>query len=67
MEDQITVNFVAYTFLILGIGVAFGWFMRQIVYNMIRDAMPKKKTRVKRVKATAQLPESPTDDGSIAV
>lgn len=66
-EDQITLNFVAYTFLVLGIGTVAGWFLREIVYQSIKAATPKKKTRVKKAKVDQQKPDSIAEDGSIAV
>lgn len=41
-------------FILLGLTAAiffvFGWFMREIVYNSVRDATPKRKPRVKKIK-----------------
>lgn len=61
MENQITLNFVGYTILIGALGFAFGFFMREVLYNAVKNAAPKKKTRVKRVKAETQLLKTPTD------
>ena len=51
MGDQVTINFIGYTFIMLAAGGVVGWFLREIVFNAIANARPKRN----RTKATPHL------------
>ena len=53
-----------YVLFLLAIGGVAGWFLREIVYNAVRDTIPKRKHRAKKLGNLppdgVEPPEEPT-------